>query len=99
MAKRYYNTPEWQTLRTKQLFKAPLCAFCHSEGRVYPADTVDHIRPHKGDYGLFFDENNLQSLCRHHHDSEKQQIEKRGYSTRIGADGWPVSNKHPVNVR
>jgi 5-methylcytosine-specific restriction protein A len=32
------------------------------------AEVVDHIKPHKGDMTLFWDENNWQSLCKMHHD-------------------------------
>jgi 5-methylcytosine-specific restriction protein A len=31
------------------------------------ATTVDHIRPHRGDYDLMWDESNWQSLCTWHH--------------------------------
>jgi len=36
--------------------------------RVAPATVVDHIEPHKGDEELFYDINNLQSLCKSCHD-------------------------------
>jgi hypothetical protein len=39
----------------------------------------------------------LQSLCKFHHDSAKQQEEKMGYRSDIGADGWPMDPRHPVN--
>jgi len=28
---------------------------------------VDHIRPHRGRPELFFDESNLQTMCKSHH--------------------------------
>src|SRR5262249_40604218 len=41
----------------------------------------------------------LQSLCKLHHESAKKREEARGYSTAIGADGWPVDPRHPVYSR
>lgn len=70
---------------------------CLQDGTVTAATVVDHVEPHKGDRVLFFDSNNLQSLCKLHHDGEKKQIEMRGYSTRIGLDGWPTHENHPAN--
>jgi len=37
---------------------------------------VDHIKPHKGNLALFWDEANLQSLCKKCHDGEKQKQDK-----------------------
>jgi 5-methylcytosine-specific restriction protein A len=43
---------------------APVMSQCHEQGRVTAATDVDHVRPHRGDQGLFWDEeNNWQSLC------------------------------------
>ena len=64
---------------------------CLEDGRLTPANVVDHIREHKGDESLFFDSSNLQSLCAPHHNSVKQSEERTG--KRIlprGPDGWPV---------
>lgn len=53
-----YNTKAWQTLRAVHKRKSPICADCGKPGNV-----VDHIIPHKGDYNLFFDPRNLQTMC------------------------------------
>jgi hypothetical protein len=37
----------------------------------------------------------LQSLCAHCHSSRKQSIERRGYDTAVGIDGWPIDPRHP----
>ena len=42
-----------------------------------PATDVDHIRDHKGDWGLFTDRENLQSLCHSCH-SRKTAAEMLG---------------------
>jgi 5-methylcytosine-specific restriction endonuclease McrA len=39
---------------------------------------VDHIRPHRGDPDLFWDQRNWQRLHRTCHSSRKQAVEKRG---------------------
>ena len=51
-------------LRTMQLRKQPLCETCKKEGRVTVAKDVDHIKPHRGNWSLFADPENLQSLCK-----------------------------------
>lgn len=58
---------------------------------------VDHITPHKGDEALFFDQGNLQTLCKPCHDGQKQLIEIHGFNTTAGLDGEPVHPDHPWN--
>jgi 5-methylcytosine-specific restriction endonuclease McrA len=60
------------------------------EGRLTLSTVVDHIRPHKGDVALFWDSNNLQTLCTGCHNAGKQSIEVRGYDKAVGMDGWPL---------
>jgi 5-methylcytosine-specific restriction enzyme A len=68
------------------------------EGRTVTANVVNHIRPHRGDWNLFRDPDNLQSLCKFHHDSEAQSQDVRGYGSRIGENGWPLDTRHPASV-
>lgn len=91
-----YQSRRWKALRKQQLNKHPLCKICKEEGRLTPATVADHIIPHKGNEALFFT-TNLQSLCKHHHDSDKQHQEYHGYSDRIGTDGYPTDPQHPQN--
>lgn len=93
-----YKTAAWQRLRRVQLAQDPLCLYCSEMGRVTAATVCDHIEPHKGDEELFFDHNNLQSLCKPCHDSVKQREERLG--VRIGADinGYPLGQKHHWNA-
>ena len=81
-----YQTDEWRLdLRPTQLMREPFCREC---ARLYPsgdprhrtpATVVDHIVPHCGDWDMFTDEGNLQSLCKRHHDikTAQEQREKR----------------------
>lgn len=86
-----YNTSRWRKLRLLHLASEPLCRMCKQTGRLTPATVVDHIKAHKGDETLFWDQGNWQSLCAHHHNSDAQRIEKGGTpKTQIGVDGWPM---------
>lgn len=79
-----YRTGMWKSIRLAKLRRDPLCHFCQQQGRIEPATVVDHIKPHKGDFHLFFAESNLQSLCKTCHDGAKQRMEKQGKE--IGCD-------------
>ena len=93
-----YHRKAWKQLRLDQLAKQPLCVFCSQAGKLTPATVVDHITPHKGNLDLFFDPDNLQSLCKLHHDSAKQKAEIKTLN-HIGCDtsGFPIDPDHPFN--
>ena len=76
-----------------------LCVMCKRESRVTAATVVDHIIPHKGDYKLMWDRANWQPLCKPHHDSDKQSMDKGGNRQRntIGINGRPTNASHPWN--
>jgi 5-methylcytosine-specific restriction enzyme A len=95
-----YGTMRWKQRRKRQLQREPLCAMCAKAGRVVLAMVADHIRPHHGDLALFWDPDNLQSLCFTHHNSSKQSVERIGYDKQAtGPDGWPLDPMHPANRR
>lgn len=64
--------------------------FCLDAGKKIPAFAVDHIKEHKGDLTLFYDYENLQSLCESCHNSAKQRMEKGGIVVQYGPDGFPL---------
>ncbi|NDZ12055.1 HNH endonuclease [Variovorax sp. WS11] len=67
---------KWQQAREGWLKAHPLCVMCEElDDRVTVATVVDHIVPFRGDMTLFWDRNNWQSLCAHHHSAHKQRIE------------------------
>lgn len=71
---------EWVKARKRFLFDNPICVYClDRNGLVIEARVVDHIVPHRGDEGLFWDRNNWQSLCTNCHSSVKQKEEKKKY--------------------
>jgi 5-methylcytosine-specific restriction protein A len=80
----------WQKARKAYLDKHVLCVMCQQEGLITIATVVDHKKPHEGDYQLFWDSSNWQSLCERHHNRDKKQLEATGkINPRIGIDGWP----------
>ena len=46
----------WQAARKQFLANHPLCAECERIEKLTPATFVDHIKPHRGDPALFWDE-------------------------------------------
>lgn len=82
----WYSLPIWtDDLRPAQLMREPFCREC---AKQYPpgdprrrtrATVVDHIKPHRGDWQLFTDPANHQSLCKRHHDQKtaREQAEER----------------------
>lgn len=75
--KRWYKTARWQALRLK-IFLRDLF-ICMECGRLEGNTALlicDHIVPHRGNEHLFWDENNLQTLCKTCHDTIKQREEQ-----------------------
>src|SRR5262249_14953062 len=91
-----YDSKRWRTRSKQQLQAHPLCAFCLADSQITAATIANHVVPHRGNPALFY-YGALQSLCRHHHDTTKQQIETRGYFKGVGNDGWPLDQNHPAN--
>ena len=76
----WYNLPIWtQRLRPAQLLREPFCRECARQGKRTRATVVDHIVPHRGDWALFVDAGNHQSLCKYHHDQKtaREQAQDR----------------------
>lgn len=62
-----YKTRAWQKARKAYLIENGLCVECLKADMYRVATVVDHITDHKGDLSLFWDQDNWQSLCKHHH--------------------------------
>jgi 5-methylcytosine-specific restriction enzyme A len=75
-----YDT-RWQRYRLTFLAEHPLCVECRRNGQLFPATVVDHVKPHRGDYELFWDPSNHQGLCRSCHD-RKTATEDGGFGNR-----------------
>jgi 5-methylcytosine-specific restriction endonuclease McrA len=75
--RRWYKTARWQALRLevflRDLFRCRRCGYADAN----TANLVcDHVVPHRGDERLFWDIDNLQTLCKPCHDGEKQREEQ-----------------------
>jgi 5-methylcytosine-specific restriction endonuclease McrA len=86
----WYTSKTWLAIRRQHIQGEPLCRMCAEQDLITPAYAVDHIVDHKGDWSLFTDPSNLQSLCALHHNSTKQREAYRGPRRVTGLDGWPL---------
>ena len=79
-----YTDPRyhWAERRTDQLIRDPFCRECAKRGLRVPATDVDHIKAHRGNWKLFTDRKNLQSLCHACH-SRKTMAEMNENRTRF----------------
>ena len=85
-----YANRKWRSLADAWVRQYPICVLCLVHGQVnmgvneYHSKQqrnliVDHIEPHRGDVDLFWDQDNLETLCRYPcHDKDKQGHEARG---------------------
>lgn len=96
-----YST-QWKKVRAIVLRGKPLCVECGKLGRLTIATVCDHIIPHKGDMGLFYDYGNLQGLCTHCHAVKTATDDgafgnstgKPKVSKACGVDGLPLDPGH-----
>jgi 5-methylcytosine-specific restriction enzyme A len=91
----WYSLQSWRTRAKHQLMIEPLCALCEEHGRLAAATIADHHPRHGGDYTRF-KLGPLRSLCIDCHQGQ-WAVDKRGYRTDIGGDGYPLDPKHPFN--
>ena len=91
-----YSSLRWRKLRKQYLTEHPLCVMCQQDsGRVTPATVVDHKIPHKGNLELMWSLDNLQALCKPHHDGPKSSQDRTGRVRGCRADGTPIDpNSH-----
>lgn len=69
-------TSRWNKARSRYLKLHPLCVHCQNKGKLTKARVVDHITPHRGDQGLFWNENNWQPLCKSCHDKKTGKFDR-----------------------
>lgn len=84
-----YANRKWMAAAKAFLSQYPFCVLCLARGVVNEgADkyavqgqrnlVVDHIKPHRGDCDLFWDQDNWQTLCKAPcHDGVKRSVEMR----------------------
>jgi 5-methylcytosine-specific restriction protein A len=77
----WYNSTRWRRLRRAILLRDMYTCQWPGCGRI-EADTsllvADHKQPHHGNAGMFWDERNLETLCKPCHDGPKQKAELTG---------------------
>lgn len=88
----------WARVRAAHLRKQPFCVNCEKRGIKTVATDVDHIIPKRDTpISMWYEPSNLQSYCKHCHDTSKFEEETLGYATDTGIDGFPIDQRHPVN--
>lgn len=76
----WYSLTIWtDELRPNQLLREPFCRECARRGIRTWATVVDHVKPFRGNWTLFLDPANHQSLCKHCHDQKtaREQADER----------------------
>lgn len=79
-AVRSLYTYRWSQASKAFLVKHPLCecSDCKAAGRIVASEVVDHIKPHCGDFNLFWDRSNWQAMSKPCHD-RKTATEDGGF--------------------
>lgn len=78
--RRWYKLARWARLRLEVFKRDRFTCQWERCGRMEPVTSLlvaDHKQPHRGDPRLFWDKNNLQTLCKSCHDKHKQSLERR----------------------
>ena len=100
----WYGLMRWHRLardqRALDRFQCRTCGIlCVGRPPALNSPVCDHIEAHHGDSALFWNPDNLQTLCKRCHDGAKAAQEARGYGAECDADSWPIDPAHPANVR
>ena len=77
--RKWYKTARWQRLRMVILIRDLFTCQMPGCGKIESNTSLlvcDHKTPHRGDEAMFWNENNLQCLCKACHDSLKQKEER-----------------------
>src|SRR4026209_2964631 len=86
------KSPIWKSIRRHRLAEEPICRQCAIEGRNVAASHVDHVKPHLGQWLLFFKYENTQSLSVPHQNmnNKKKKRDKASHQPpeRLMA-AWP----------
>jgi 5-methylcytosine-specific restriction protein A len=71
-------TSRWDKASAGHLRNHPLCRYCELAGDLTPATLTDHLYPHRGDSGLFWNSAYWIASCKPCHDGFKQGVERQG---------------------
>jgi len=77
----WYHLARWKELRQRVFLRdGYTCQMCGCLEGNTALLVADHKIPHRGQEYLFWDEGNVQCLCKACHDKDKQAIERDGRS-------------------
>jgi 5-methylcytosine-specific restriction endonuclease McrA len=96
----WYKSRRWQKLRWFVLKRDLFTCKMVGCGRIEPDTSklvADHKTPHRGNEALFWDENNLQCLCKDCHDGMKQRQDKSAVVIGSDINGRPLAPDYPWN--
>ena len=76
----WYKLARWKRLRWATFVRDKFeCQMCGRVSQPKGVFVCDHIEPHRGDEKLFWDPDNLQTLCADPcHNKHKQRLERGG---------------------
>ena len=86
----FYKSKAWRRLRALVLSEEPFCRYCSQQGYTTPSVVVDHIQRRRDRPDLALVRDNLQGLCKYHHDAVKAREEHAGHPLGCGQDGEPL---------
>lgn len=101
--RKLYSLPAWAFVRkrvfVRDLYTCQRCGCIVVEGKPqHPRAAIGHHRrPHKGDRALFFDDANVETVCKSCHDTLIQREEAKGFVMGSDASGRPIDPRHPWN--
>ncbi len=78
---KFYNSPRWRKTAKAHKNLNPFCVKCEFDGIVSAVEYTDHIA-RIGDGGDPYNDSNLQSLCKFHH-NQKSGREAHGYKEKL----------------
>jgi 5-methylcytosine-specific restriction protein A len=80
----WYSLARWAALRQRVFERDCYTCQCGCETVIAkPSERIaDHVEPHHGDPELFWDEDNVQTLWKPHHDGWKQRLERAARAAR-----------------
>ena len=105
--RRWYNTSDWRDARNTYLAANPLCRECLKQGYLTEATHVDHRLKHAGNYWLFWDAENFQSLCARCHTHKTRRESRMNPHTKCvlvygppgaGKSTYVHKNKQPGDI-
>lgn len=79
--RQWYKTARWRALRLRIFVRDGFrCQWpgCERVEANTSQLVADHRQAHRGDERLFWDEDNIETLCKACHDGAKQRSEQRG---------------------